>query len=409
MNVRAITAFIDPGWPVDPEQVEAAGTAMQAIRSALEGAGYPVQTTRLATPPPSEGSRPIPPKERAGFAQRLEAEAFVHGFDYAAVGPALPEEPKAFEVIPDILEATENIFTSALIADADTGLSLAAAASAAEIIVRNSTISPDGFANLRFAALANVPAGGPFFPASYHQGGSPAFALATESAEVAVDALRDIPSLATGRRRLVSMIEAHATAMARTVEPVALEREIRFLGIDFSMAPFPDHLRSIGTALESLGLSFFGRYGSVAAAGFLTDCLDRAQFKRTGFCGLFLPVLEDEVLAKRAADGDLDLTDLLLFSTMCGTGLDTIPLPGDTPAEALTPLLLDLSALALRHNKPLTARLMPLPDKQVGDEVHFDFPYFADSAVMALDEHGVTGLLGGAGILDIGPRRGDRS
>lgn len=409
MNVRAITAFIEPGWPVDPDQIEAAGAAMEAIRSALQSAGYEVQTTRLATPPPSEGSRPIPPQARTEFAQRLEAEAFVHGFDYAALGPALPDEPQGFEVIPDILAATENIFTSALIADAETGLSLSAAREAADVIVRNATVTEDGFTNLRFAALANVPAGGPFFPASYHQGGPPAFALATESAEVAVDALREIPSLATGRRRLVSMIEAHATAMARTVEPIALEREFRFFGVDFSLAPFPDHLRSIGTALESLGLSAFGRFGSVAAAGFLADCLDRAQFKRTGFCGLFLPVLEDEVLAKRAAAGDLDLNDLLLYSTMCGTGLDTIPLPGDTEAAMIAPLLFDLAALALRHNKPLTARLMPLPGKVAGDQVHFDFPYFADSAVMPIETHPLSGLLAGSGILDIGPRRGDRS
>lgn len=406
MNVRAITAFIEPGWPVEPERVEAAGNAMESIRSALEAAGYPVQTTRLATPPPSEGNQPVPADERTEFAQRLEAEAFVHGFDYAALGPALPDEPQGFEVIPDILAATENIFTSALIADAETGLSLFAAREAADVIVRNATVSDDGFANLRFAALANVPAGGPFFPGSYHQGGQPAFALATESAEVAVDALREIPSLSTGRRRLVSMIEAHATAMARTVEPIALDHEYRFLGVDFSLAPFPDHLRSIGTAFESLGLTAFGRFGSVAAAGFLADCLDRAQFKRTGFCGLFLPVLEDEVLAKRAATGEISLTDLLLYSTMCGTGLDTIPLPGDTEPDMVAPLLFDLAALALRHNKPLTARLMPLPGKQAGDEVHFDFPYFADSAVMALESHPLTGLFAGSSILDIGPRRG---
>jgi uncharacterized protein len=47
----------------------------------------------------------------------------------------------------------------------------------AEVIKQASVISPDGFTNLRFAALANVPAGSPFFPAAYHRGGEPAFAL----------------------------------------------------------------------------------------------------------------------------------------------------------------------------------------------------------------------------------------
>lgn len=407
MNIRAVTVFLDPGWPIEPEAIESAGTAAAALRAALDGADYEVQTLRLATPPPAEGARPVAVDDRAQYAQRLEAEAFVHGFDYAAVGPALPEEPDGLEVVPDMLAATENVFTSAIFADAETGLSLAAARACAETIVANSTVVEDGFTNLRFAALANVPSGSPFFPASYHRGGAPAFALATEAAELAVDALREVPSMATGRRRLVSMIEAHAAAMARAVEPIALEHEMRFLGTDFSLAPFPDHLRSLGTAFETLGVPALGRPGSVAAAGFLADCLDRAQFKRTGFCGLFLPVLEDEILATRAAEGQVTLADLLLYATMCGAGLDTVPLPGDTEPAAIVPLLLDLGALALRHRKPLTARLMPLPGKMAGDPVHFDFPYFADSKVMVLDSIPLSGHFASSGMLDLGPLRGE--
>jgi uncharacterized protein (UPF0210 family) len=67
-------------------------------------------------------------------------------------------------------------------------------------------------------------------------------------------------------------------------------------------------------------------------------------------------------------------------------------------------LLIDLGALALRHNKPLTARLMPIPGKNVGDEIHYDFPYFTDSRVMNLPAELLDGLLGGSGVLDIGPR-----
>ncbi len=407
MNIRALTAFVDPGWPIDSDVIEASGKATGAIKEALTDAGYPIQSLRLATPPPAEIGGGVEPSERDQFAQRLEAEAFVHGFDYAAVGPALPEEPEGVEAVPDILAATENVFTSALIADPQLGLSFAAARVCADAIVRSATITDDGFANLRFAALANVASGSPFFPAAYHRGGQAAFAIATEAAELAIDALREVPSLATGRRRLVSMIEAHGAAMSRSVESLAVEHELRYLGIDFSLAPYPEHLRSLGTGIETLGVAPVGNPGSAAAAAFLADCLDRAEFKRTGFCGLFLPVLEDSTLASRAADGNLTITDLLLFATVCGTGLDTLPLPGDASNEAITALLLDVGALALRHRKPLTARLMPLPGKSAGDEVHFDFPYFADSRVMALESSPLTGLFAGSGMLDIGSRRGD--
>lgn len=103
-----------------------------------------------------------------------------------------------------------------------------------------------------------------------------------------------------------------------------------------------------------------------------------------GFSGLFTPQLEDKALADRAAEGSLTVKDLLLYSTVCVSGLDTIPLPGDASAEQLAPLLLD---------KPLTARLMPVPGKSAGEATSFDFDFFANSRVMALDASPLTGLL----------------
>ena len=93
-----------------------------------------------------------------------------------------------------------------------------------------------------------------------------------------------------------------------------------------------------------------------------------------------------------------------MYSTLCGTGLDTIPLPGSIGQGALTALLVDLGAVGLRHLKPLTARLMPIPGKDVGDPVHFDFPYFADSAIMELPTESLQRFLASPDLLDIGPR-----
>ncbi|HPL28185.1 MAG TPA: DUF711 family protein, partial [Anaerolineae bacterium] len=129
-----------------------------------------------------------------------------------------------------------------------------------------------------------------------------------------------------------------------------------------------------------------GAEGGVLAAALLADAVQGARFPRAGFSGLMLPVLEDAGLAARAGEGALRVHDLLLMSAVCGTGLDTIPLPGDASVDALAGVLADVGALALRSGKPLTARLMPLPGKQAGDPVTFDFPYFANSRVMALGD-----------------------
>ena len=151
------------------------------------------------------------------------------------------------------------------------------------------------------------------------------------------------------------------------------------------LAPFPDDAHSLGNAVEKMGVPKIGLHGSLAAAAILTEAIDRADFPHTGFSGFMQPVLEDSVLAKRAAEGTLTIKDALLYSAVCGTGLDTVPLPGDTTSERLVPLLLDLCALALRLDKPLTARLMPVPGKNAGDETSFDFGFFANSKVMKLD------------------------
>ncbi|WP_322793070.1 DUF711 family protein, partial [Bellilinea sp.] len=147
-----------------------------------------------------------------------------------------------------------------------------------------------------------------------------------------------------------------------------------------------------------------GGFGSLAAAAFLADTLGRGRWKRAGFNGLMLPVLEDSRLALRSAQGHLTIKDLLLYSTVCGTGLDTLPLPGNCSQETIFALLLDLAALSLRLNKPLTARLMPMPGKQAGDPLTFDFEFFSSGSVMALDSGELNGLLAASQIMDVQPR-----
>lgn len=403
MNIRALTGFVDPGWPIRPDRIHTVAEALKGVREGLSAAGYTVQTLRIASPPMAEISPKIAMDKRVGFAKQFEAECFAQEIDYCAVGPALPHEPEAYEIVPEIIGATESVFASGIYADPEGGLSRQAARACAEIIHQVSTISLDGFANLRFAALANVPSGSPFFPAAYHRGGPPAFAVATEAADLAVTAFSDGISIQAAARLLIEAIEGHASVISRVAQSIAGGSPVRFGGIDFSLAPFPEQSRSLGTALRALGVPAMGKAGFIAGAGIIADCIDKAQFDRTGFCGLFLPVQEDLILAQDAAAGHLEIKDLMLAATVCGTGLDTIPLPGDTPPGAMYALLLDLGILALRHDKPLTARLMPIPEKAAGDEIQFDFPYFADCGVMKLVAEDLAAEFESDESIDVGP------
>ena len=85
--------------------------------------------------------------------------------------------------------------------------------------------------------------------------------------------------------------------------------------------------------------------------------------KRVGYSGLMLPVLEDPRIAQRWSEGALSIDALLAYSSVCATGLDTVPLPGDVSEEQLARILGDVASLAYTWKKPLTARLLPVKGK----------------------------------------------
>jgi uncharacterized protein (UPF0210 family) len=395
MKIRSITCFLNPGWPLDKRLLEHCAVFSAAARLALESSGYEVQTVRLATIPFPYILPKDEPQALSRLAVELESVAQELGIQYVSLGPALPKDLPDYALIPSVIGATQNTFLTGLMTTVDGGISLPAVHACAEVIHKVAALSSDGFANLRFAALANVPAGTPFFPAAYSTTGQPAFALALESADLAVEAISGAVSLKGARSSLIEAVQTHAAHLSQVCQDLESRHGFAFDGLDFTLAPFPLEAQSIGTALERLGLPSLGMHGSLAAVAFLADTLDRARFQKTGFNGLMLPVLEDAVLARRAEQGLLDLKDLLLLSTVCGTGLDTVPLAGDVSVEHLYALLLDLAALALRADKPLTARLMPIPGKQVGEPTGFNFAFFANSRVMRLEAAPLGGLLKG--------------
>jgi hypothetical protein len=187
-------------------------------------------------------------------------------------------------------------------------------------------------------------------------------------------------------------------------EGLSAQHAVAFGGLDFTLAPYPSEAQSLGTAVERLGVPAVGLHGSLAGAAFIADALDRARYPKVGFNGLMLPLLEDSTLALRAEQDRLTLKDLLMYSAVCGTGLDTVPLPGDVSVDALAAILLDVAALSQRLGKPLTARLMPIPGKQAGEQTTFDFPYFANSHVLAVEAEPLQGLWGGDERFGLAPR-----
>lgn len=90
-------------------------------------------------------------------------------------------------------------------------------------------------------------------------------------------------------------------------------------------------------------------------------------------------------MARRAAEGRYGVQEPLLYSNVCGTGLDVVPLPGDTSVEDLAGLIGDVATLLARQEKPLLARLFPIPGRKAAGPVTFDNPFLTDSVVMSVN------------------------
>jgi uncharacterized protein len=391
MKIRSITLFTRLELPLDAANLTRLAEAARVAKRAFEDAGYTVQTTRLATDLfPALLTRSTP----AGIVSTVvdvETHCRDAGFDFVAIGTA---GPKSWPWVSEILAATDSIFVTSHLVEPGSGRIEGQALRYAARIIKAAAQIAEGFGNLRFAALANVAAGTPFFPSAYWTAEAPAFAIATQAADLALEACLTAPDLAQAHAGLRNKVTAHGQALARTGEIIARDQSLDFLGIDFSPAPYPDPdpsrpVNSIGAAIEALTGAPLGAAGTLAAAATLTDAIQQASFPHVGFCGLMMPVLEDSILALRAAEGRLSIGELLQWSAVCGTGLDTVPIPGDASEDAIAALLYDVATLAVRLNKPLTARLMPLPGKRAGDPVHFDFPYFADGGVLPMPGDGI--------------------
>ena len=404
MKIRSITCFYDPKITTAANDLENLARMSEALKKEFESAKIPVQSTRIATSPFPYYFDLSMPDKCIDLALMMEKRISELGWSYLSLGPALPDYPNSYSLIPEILAQSDSLFFSGVIGD-QKQLYPDAALACARVIEKSAAITHDGFANLRFTAIANVPPFTPFFPAAYHQqNGKPAFSLAMECADLAIKAFSEGPSLNAARQKLVKSFENLANLLEPICQKISFEYNAEFMGFDFSPAPFPNEFCSLGKAIESLGLNHLGGAGSLAAAAIVADTLDQGSWRRAGFNGLMLPILEDSILSIRAEEGVLSIKDLLLYSAVCGTGLDTVPLSGDSTAQDLYPLLLDVGALAVRLGKPLSARLMPIPGKKAGDRTSFDFEYFSNSGVINLETQTIGSFLTNNAPIPLTPR-----
>jgi uncharacterized protein (UPF0210 family) len=234
--------------------------------------------------------------------------------------------------------------------------------------------------NFRFCSWANCKPGIPFFPAAYHEGEN-SFSIGLECSDLLVKAFSVSENLFEAEQNFKAIVEEELKKIEDIAQQISIEFQTRFRGIDASLAPSLEKEESIALAYEKFLFGKFGAPGTLTISAVITRVLKNLSVKTCGYSGLMLPVCEDFGLAQRAGERTYNLVNLLLYSAVCGCGLDVVPLPGDITVETIEGILLEVATLAIALDKPLSARLLPAPGKKAGDMTTFDSPYLLNCRV----------------------------
>ncbi len=389
--VRTLTLGIADAHPLTATTVQQARTILLSASKRFNDAGYAVQTLRLSTRPLFDDLADWSSEALLQYVKDLQGMLDDADLGFCSLGPAQAAHPafplERLNLLADLLIPTHALSATVQLATVEHGLRADAALPTAAVIKRLAQETEEGQGNFRFAALACVAPGTPFFPAAYHSGpgslsiGLQGASIITEALQARVANTVQATDLALVEQWVRAALLESATPIVELVQELTQEHHQIFGGIDLSPAPMgPD---SIAAAMELCGYGPVGSYGTLSVAAALTSALKSTGLPTCGYCGLMLPVLEDAGLGSRWEEGYVNAQQLLLYSAVCGTGLDTLPLPGDCPIETIAHLLLDVATLALRLQKPLSARLFPVPGRSVGERTAFSSPYLTNTIVKA--------------------------
>jgi uncharacterized protein (UPF0210 family) len=383
-KVRAITAFVRLDQNNYQTEITDALAVLNNAKVKFESAGYEVETIRITMEPLADVIKGMPEDKALAFLRQIN-DLSVRDKFLPNVGPGMmhdTDDPATMHLLEQALSTLPNIEGSAIIADED-GIHWKTIHRTAELVKYVSEHSPRSEGTSNFTATAMLKPLSPFFPGSYHTGAGKQFAIGFEGANVVGEVFaKDKGNANAATADLTAALTKHMAIAEAVGRKVAAETGWTYVGVDPTPAPLGDV--SIAAAIEAFTGAKFGSSGTLTAARIITAAVKAVPQKQTGYSGLMVPVMEDKLLSQRWAEGTYDIDSLLAYSAVCGTGLDTIPLPGDISLEQMDRMFSDVATLAMKWNKPLSARLQPIFGKKAGDRTEFQDPYFFNTTLRAL-------------------------
>jgi uncharacterized protein (UPF0210 family) len=381
-KVRAITAFIKIDAAHLDAQLNETVAFLNSARDEYKSAGFEVQSIRVVPQPLASYTRGMSHADALALLRKYGDLAAKFGFtpNMGAIMVDGDEDKAVVDLAIDALAATR--INGGLIVAAENGIHWRALREAARLVKAVEAKSPNGGGNLNFATAAMIKPYTPFFPAAWHNGEGKTFAVGLESANIVTDVFATVHEPGPAEDKLAQALTAHLLRAEAAATRIATKSGWTYAGIDPTPAPLGDV--SIARAIENLTGAPFGAGGTMTAAGVITRAVQSTPIKHVGYSGLMVPVLEDNLLAKRWEEGTYNIDSLLAYSAVCAGGLDTVPLPGDITEEQIARIMGDVASLGYKWRKPLAARLLPAPGKKPGDRTAFSDSRMANTTVPKL-------------------------
>ena len=347
--------------------------------------GIPIVNKRISVTPMALVAGASEAKDYVPFAVAMDRAAKTCGVNFIGGYSALVQkgmtktDATLIRSIPEALASTDLVCSSVNVGSTKAGINMDAVALMGRIIKETArlTEAQDGLGCAKLVVFCNAVEDNPFMAGAFHGVGEAekVINVGVSGPGVVHHALQSVKGQPF--EVVAETVKKTAFRITRMGQLVAQEASRRldtpFGIVDLSLAPTPAVGDSVARILEEMGLRTCGTHGTTAALALLNDAVKKggvmASSSVGGLSGAFIPVSEDEGMIAAARSGVLTLDKLEAMTCVCSVGLDMIAVPGDTSAETISAIIADEAAIGMVNCKTTAVRLLPAPNKTVGDTI----------------------------------------
>ncbi|RVU70506.1 MULTISPECIES: PFL family protein [Lactobacillus] len=372
--------------------------------------GIPIANKRITVTPIAFIAAASKDQDYVKYAKTLDRAAQEQGIDFIGGYSALVNKGdqqssrNLIDSLPEALSETKYVCASVNVGSTKSGINMDAVKRIGEVVVEASKL--DYMTNAKLVTFCNAVEDNPFMAGGFHGVSEPDVVINTgvSGPGVVKAALEKVKGESMDVvAETIKKTAFKITRMGQLVGTVAADRlGVPFGIVDLSLAPTVAAGDSVAEVLEEIGVGQVGAHGTTAALAMLNDAVKKGGIMACshvgGLSGAFIPVSEDANMIDAAENGTLTISKLEAMTAVCSVGLDMIAIPGATPATTISGMIADEAAIGMINNKTTAVRVIPVPGKDVGEEVDFG-GLLGHAPIMPVNEASSADLINRGGLI----------